>query len=420
MPKAGTIAEIQAAIAGGADPQGLVTPLWERACALEPELCAFAHLPESAPAAGSGPLAGVTVGVKDLIDTADMPTAYGSPIHAGHRPTADAEIVSRLRALGATVLGKTVTTEFAWRHPGPTRNPWNRGHTPGGSSSGSAAAVAAGIVTLALGTQTLGSVIRPAAFCGVVGFKPSFGALPRGGVHPLCGALDHVGLFARAVGDVETAFALLTEAKPSARAGSEPLRLAALAPPNDVVSPDQAALFDATRRSLADAGAIIEPVEASDMLERIPAIADTLIAYEAAQIFGELREVKPDMMSGHLTALVDAGRATSEAAYRDALAVQSDRRQAFSERMKGYDALLAVPAIGEAPAGLASTGDARFCAPWTVLDAPAVSLPVGLSPSGLPLGLQLVGRPGADLPLLATAKDFCAVVPLIASAPPLP
>jgi Asp-tRNA(Asn)/Glu-tRNA(Gln) amidotransferase A subunit family amidase len=372
MPEAGTIAEIQAAIAGGADPQGLVTPLWERACALEPELRAFAHLPEDAPAAGSGPLTGVAVGVKDLIDTADMPTAYGSPIHAGHRPTADAEIVSRLRALGATVLGKTVTTEFAWRHPGPTRNPRNRDHTPGGSSSGSAAAVAAGIVTLALGTQTLGSVIRPAAFCGVVGFKPSFGALPREGVHPLSGALDHVGLFARAVEDVETAFALLTGAEPLARAGPEPLRLAALAPPRDVVSADQAALFETARRRLLDAGAVVEPID------------------------------------------------LSETAYRDALAVQHDLRYAFSVRMKGYDALLTVPAIGEAPAGLASTGDARFCAPWTVLGAPAVSLPVGLSPSGLPLGLQLVGRYGEDLPLLATAKDFCAVVPLIASAPPLP
>ena len=179
----------------------------EQAKAVEPVLKAFEYLPQNT-ARRPGPLSGIPVAIKDIIATADMPTTNGSPIYRDHIPTADAWVVERLRSLGATIFGKTVSTEFAWRHPGPTVNPWNRKHTPGGSSSGSAAAVAAGIVPLALGTQTLGSVIRPAAFNGIVGLKPSFGAIPRTGVHPLSPSLDHVGFFARRVDDVAYALSL--------------------------------------------------------------------------------------------------------------------------------------------------------------------------------------------------------------------
>src|SRR6266436_6413260 len=180
----------------------------EKAVAVEPALKAFEYLPLDV-ARQPGPLSGVPVAIKDIIATSDMPTTNGSPIYRDHVPASDAWVVERLRSLGATIFGKTVSTEFAWRHPGPTVNPWNSKHTPGGSSSGSAAAVAAGIIPLALGTQTLGSVIRPAAFNGVVGLKPSFGAIPRTGVHPLSPSLDHVGFFARRVDDVAFALSLL-------------------------------------------------------------------------------------------------------------------------------------------------------------------------------------------------------------------
>src|ERR1700732_5333588 len=180
----------------------------ERAEAVEPVLKAFEYFSEDV-ARKPGALSGIPVGIKDIIATADMPTTNGSPIYRDHVPGADAWVVERLRNLGATIFGKTVSTEFAWRHPGPTVNPWNSNHTPGGSSSGSAAAVAAGLVPLALGTQTLGSIIRPAAFNGIVGFKPSFGAIPRIGVHPLSPSLDHVGFFARRVDDAALALSLL-------------------------------------------------------------------------------------------------------------------------------------------------------------------------------------------------------------------
>lgn len=418
MRQAGTIAEIQAAIANGADASALVTERWEHARSLEPRLRAFAHLPASPPPAGDGPLAGVTIGVKDLIDTADMPTSYGSPIHAGHRPARDAAIVARLRTLGATMLGKTVTTEFAWRHPGPTRNPWDLERTPGGSSSGSAAAVAAGVVTIALGTQTLGSVIRPAAFCGAVGFKPSFGALPREGVHPLSGSLDHVGLFARAVDDVATTFVLLTGAEAPSPVAAGDLRIAAPRPPSELVSQEQSAVWDAGRRSLVAAGADVEEIEWPDLLETAFGAAETIIAYEAARIFGELRQTKADMLSRHIIDLVDAGLSLSDAAYQSALAGQSALRDSFESRMEGFDALLTVPATGEAPRGLGYTGDARFCAPWTVLGAPAISLPTVLSSAGAPLGLQLVGRVGSDGELLAAAKAIAATAPRIAASEP--
>src|SRR6201995_4348465 len=180
----------------------------EKARAIEPKLKAF-EVPPSSTTRRPGPLSGIPVAIKDIIATSDMPTTNGSPIYRDHVPASDAWVVEHLRQLGATIFGKTVSTEFAWRQPGPTVNPWNAEHTPGGSSSGSAAAVAAGLVPLALGTQTLGSVIRPAAFNGIVGFKPSYGAIPRTGVHPLSPSLDHVGFFARRVDDVALALSLL-------------------------------------------------------------------------------------------------------------------------------------------------------------------------------------------------------------------
>src|ERR1700720_3664107 len=249
----------------------------ERAKAAEPVLKAFEYLPQNT-ARRPGPLSGIPVAIKDIIATSDMPTTNGSPIYRDHVPSADAWVVERLRSLGATIFGKTVSTEFAWRHPGPTVNAWNSGHTPGGSSSGSAAAVAAGIVPLALGTQTLGSVISPAAFNAVVGLKPSFGAIPRTGVHPLSPSLVHIGFFARRVNDVAFALSLLaasSESDPHGRLlpnfqidvhqGVSPLEKPRLAIVRfekwPKAEPEQQKTFETAIARLRDAGAVVEELE---------------------------------------------------------------------------------------------------------------------------------------------------------------
>src|ERR1700760_2609248 len=252
---------------------GYATACLEKTRQVEPALKAFEYLPRDV-ARRSGPLSGIPVAIKDIIATSDMPTTNGSPIYRDHVPAHDAWVVERLRNLGATIFGKTVSTEFAWRQPGPTVNPWNREHTPGGSSSGSAAAVAAGIVPLALGSQTLGSVVRPAAFNGVVGFKPSFGAIPRIGVHHLSPSLDHVGFFARRVDDVALALSLLAGASDGDRHG-RPLPAFGVdidqgVPPLDrprlaivrfakwsKAEPAQQEIFNATVAKLGEAGAVL-------------------------------------------------------------------------------------------------------------------------------------------------------------------
>src|ERR1700720_3414198 len=249
----------------------------ERAKAAEDRLKAFEYLPRDV-ARRPGPRSGIPVAIKDIIATSDMPTTNGSPIYRDHVPAADAWVVERLRNLGATIFGKTVSTEFAWRHPGPTTNPWNARRTPGGSSSGSAAAVAAGVVPLALGTQTLGSVIRPAAFNGVVGLKPSFGAIPRTGVHPLSPSLDHVGFFARRVDDVALALFLLT-ATSDADVHGRPLPGFELDPGRGLapldkprfrgmrfrtwadVEAEQRKMFETAAAKLREAGAVVEARE---------------------------------------------------------------------------------------------------------------------------------------------------------------
>src|ERR1700686_2964941 len=268
----------------------------EQAKAKEPRLKAFEYLPQDI-ARRPGPLSGIPVAIKDIIATSDMPTTNGSPIYRDHIPAADAWVVERLRSLGATIFGKTVSTEFAWRQPGPTVNPWNPAHTPGGSSSGSAAAVAAGIVPLALGTQTLGSVIRPAAFNGVVGLKPSFGAIPRTGVHPLSPSLDHVGLFARRVDDVAFALSLLAASSDSDPHGRPLPRfqddaghsLLPLERPRlgivrfekwSKAEPEQQHLFEAVITKSRKAGAILEELELSELDQVNWKAINTILASE--------------------------------------------------------------------------------------------------------------------------------------------
>jgi Asp-tRNA(Asn)/Glu-tRNA(Gln) amidotransferase A subunit family amidase len=409
----------------------------ERAKAAEPVLKAFEYLPVDI-ARRPGPLSGIPVAIKDIIATSDMPTTNGSPIYRDHIPARDAWVVERLRNLGATIFGKTVSTEFAWRHPGPTTNPWNSRHTPGGSSSGSAAAVAAGIVPLALGSQTLGSVIRPAAFNGVVGFKPSYGAIPRTGVHPLSPSLDHVGFFARRVDDVAYALSLIAGASDLDPHG-RPLPRFHVDADQGVPSldrprlrvvrfekwsraePEQQKVFEAAVIKLRAAGAVVEEREWEELDSNWSAV-NTILSSEASHIFSDLVERYPGRTSDHLKSTVKAGKDTSAFAYLGAKAIQEKLRSALSEQMTGFDAILTVPAFGEAPEGLSYTGDAEYCAPWTLIGAPAVTLPAGFGRLGLPLGIQTVGAYRQDYRLLRVAKwiegalRFDPGIPKIASA----
>ena len=410
---------------------------FEKAKAIEPKLKAFEVLSTDVQRR-LGPLSGIPVAIKDIIATSDLPTTNGSPIYKDHIPARDAWVVERLRQLGATIFGKTVSTEFAWRQPGPTVNPWNAAHTPGGSSSGSAAAVAAGLVPLALGSQTLGSVIRPAAFNGIVGFKPSYGAIPRLGVHPLSPSLDHIGFFARRLDDVALALSLLAASSdddPHGRPvpafqldlehGVEPLGQPRLAIVRfdkwSRAEPEQQKAFDTALEKLRTAGAFAEELALAE-LDRVnwPAI-NTILASEGALLFAELTARHPDRTSDHLKALVSSGRAISAPDYLAARRLQEQHRLALGAGLKDFDAVITLPAFGEAPCGLSYTGDAEYCAPWTFVGAPAVTLPAGWGANGLPLGIQIVGPHRNDLRVLKTAKwvegvlDFDPGVPALAS-----
>lgn len=393
----------------------------------EPWLQAFAHLPDgSRTSFPEGPLGGVPIGVKDIIATIDMPTANGSPLFQGHFPEQDAAVVQRLRMHGGIVFGKTVTTEFAWRFAGPTVNPFHHGHTPGGSSSGSAAAVAAGIVPLALGTQTVGSIIRPAAFCGVVGLKPSFGTISLNGVHPFAPSLDHLGLFTRSVDDAAYALSLLARSPPSA--GTPVPTNHAILPPFEVdigtglppcppprlllvrtsrwnsVGREQQAVLERSAQVFAAAGAIVEQGNLPAAFEDVWRLIHVVLATEAATGFGRIVDDFPDRSSAPLQQIVAEGRNLLPADYDEARAAQLELRAVFETALQGFDALLMVPAPGEAPVGLADTGDATFCAPWSFTGVPAITLPAGWSRNGLPLGLQFVGPWHRDLALLQVAK----------------
>ncbi len=398
---------------GQSEPHGVIGAASRRADALEPWLHAFYYRPPNYHI-GKGPLGGIPVGVKDIIATADMPTTNGSPFYKGFVPEADAWVIGKIKQYGGTVFGKTVTTEFAWRHPGPTVNAWNRLHTPGGSSSGSAAAVAAGIVPLAFGSQTLGSIIRPAAFNGVVGFKPSFGAMSLEGVHPLAKSLDHLGFFTRNVADAAAAFALFVDEDPDVL-GSD-LAWDAYFPP---VGPpafavirteawgqadaEQRSNFDAALDTFRQAGARVHEVSLPASSAEIFQNTLCILQYEAARVHQRLIATHPEKASDILHRLVADGLAVGEVAYQAARAFQTRLQADFANLAVGYDAILTLPALGEAPLGLTFTGDATFCAAWSLMGVPAISIPSGWSAGRLPLGLQICGAFGADRQLLQTA-----------------
>ncbi len=364
-----------------------------------------------------GPLHGVPVGVKDIIDTSDMPTEDGTVLHAGRTPERDATVVSLLRAAGAVIMGKTVTTECATYTPGKTRNPHNAERTPGGSSSGSAAAVAAGMVPLALGSQTNGSVIRPAAFCGVYGFKPTHGLISRHGILKLSRALDHVGVFARTLEDV----ALLTEQLTGYDENDADTRPRARMPllQTMIEEPPFAPYFAFVKTPLwerAEAGTHEAFSELADVLGgqcREHALPESLHeAWEWQRTIMEADmaanldlewEKGRDRLSASLRDQLARGREIRTLDYQRALARIPAINQGFDELFLSYDAVLTPAAPGTAPQ-LAATGDPAFCTLWTLCGMPAVSLPLMQGEDGLPLGVQLVGRRGDDARLLRTAR----------------
>jgi Asp-tRNA(Asn)/Glu-tRNA(Gln) amidotransferase A subunit family amidase len=365
-----------------------------------------------------GPLHGVPVGIKDIFDTADMPTELGSPLWAGRTPRRDAAAVARLREAGAVIMGKTVTTEYAYYHPGKTRNPHDPGRTPGGSSSGSAAAVAALMVPGAIGSQTNGSVIRPAAFCGVVGFKPTHGLISRGGALMLSRTLDHVGIFARTVEDV----ALIAEAlaghdadDPDTRPLARPpfVATAASEPPLPprfafVRSPAWKHAEPVTHEAFAELvdalGEQASEVELGASFERAIDLHRAVMEVDMAHNLDRDYEQGGDRLSSVLRGIIERGRARKALDYTRALAAIDPLNETLAAAFDEYDALLTPAAPGEAPRGLESTGSPVFCTIWTYLGTPAITLPLLRSEAGLPIGVQLVGRRGNDARLLRTAR----------------
>jgi len=351
-----------------------------------------------------GALHGIPVGVKDIFDTADLPTEYGSPIYQGHRPAADAACIAAARAAGAVILGKTVTTEFATMVPAATVHPKNPKHTPGGSSSGSAAAVAAGMVRFAFGTQTVGSIIRPAAYCGVVGYKPSFGTLSRSGMKMGCDTLDTAGVIARSVDD-----AALLVAGSAMRSdlleisSTKKPALAVCRSPNwHHMSPEGAAAFEAAAKRLAAKGARLVDLELD--FPELDAAASTILVYEMARALAYEITNHRARVSPMLLERVDSGATMPYAQYAKAMAYAADCRRRLRDLAGGADAILTPSATGEAPLGLGSTGNTAMNRLWTLLHGPCVTVPAGDGPAGLPMGIQIVGLPGEDARTLAVAK----------------
>ena len=355
-----------------------------------------------------GLLHGLPFGVKDLLDTTDCPTAYGSPIYAGHQPAADAAAVALCREAGAVLLGKTVTTELANMYAGATRNPHNFDHTPGGSSSGSAAAVADAMVPFALGTQTAGSVIRPAAFCGVVGFKPTHNRVPKAGVKALSETLDSIGVFGRSVRDAALLGAVLTG---DIGMADPALFTQPLAPRIGLCQTPEWALADLdTHRAWAYAEKVLadvaRPVMWPEGMNNLATVHQEIQNFETARSLSHERRVYLNQISAPLQARIADGLAISGETHARHLRTAAAARQQIDALFKTHDFILAPSSVGEAPAGLDFTGDPVFCRTWTLLGLPCIHLPFFKGSTGMPVGLQLVGAYGDDRRLLAAAHGL--------------
>lgn len=414
-----TLAQIKA---GQADAHGFLDRCYDRIEARESRLGAWQHLRPRAEChdwlrANAGwlsgtPLKGLPVAVKDIIDTADMPTTLGSHLHAGRRPADDAACVAALRAAGALILGKTVTTEFAYFTPGKTANPRDLRRTPGGSSSGSAAAVADGMVPVALGSQTAASVIRPAAYCGAVGYVATRGMMSLRGIQPLAQSLDSLGMIAASCADVRLVAGLLAgpdavQSEPLASLADSRFLLVSGRTVGDVSNEMEAAAGHVADR-LASAGAVVEQLDCGDRLMRLVELHKTIMAYEAARNMAA-EAGHPDQIGPAFAELVASGRAI---AFRDYLAARSEvagHAAWLAARMDGYAGLIAPAAPGSAPMGLAATGSPHMSRPWQMLGLPAVTWPAQADADGLPLGVQLIGPRWSD----ATVLEFAGRLALL-------
>ena len=405
-PAAATAAAIRS---GEIRSEDVVAACLERIAERDGEVHAWVHVdPERALAEARrrdatpavGPLHGVPVGIKDLIDTADAPTAYGSPIHAGRRPARDAVCVARLRAAGAVVLGKTVTTEFALFHPGPTANPHDLARTPGGSSSGSAAAVADHMVPVALGTQTAGSIVRPASFCGVYGYKPTFSAVPTDGVRAIGPSLDTIGPLARTVDDLVLTAAVLR----GADATGSPDRTPSIA----FARTWEWERADATTREAI--AALVARLGLPELMLPAP-FADlvgaqaTVMEAEAAAALAPEDRAHPEQLSAQLREMLARGAAIGDDVVGRARDHAARCHELLPSVFADHDVLLVPSVVGEAPEGLDATGDPLFCRMWTLLGTPAVAVPGLLGPHGMPLGVQVVADRDDDAAALAAARS---------------
>lgn len=381
---------------------------------IDPQLKAFVCLAKDAPRTPAyrldrGLLAGLPVAIKDILDTADMTTAYGSRLYENHRPATDASIVAALRQLGALIVGKTATTEFAAWPPAITLNPHDPAHTPGGSSAGSAAAVAAGLVPIALGSQTLGSVIRPASFCGVVGFKPSRGRLSTVGLKALAESLDTVGLFGRSVADVRLVFEALVPAQAAGLWGTP--RLAFCRDPNwsRATADAQVQVLDAIA-TLRQHGLAVDELTLPSDFGEVTTQGRVIHDYESARtLLPEMLQaahlVSPSMREG-----IARSRALTADQHAEALAAVAARYLEMADLMEGHDALVCLAAPGEAPRDRSTTGDPVFNIPWTALAMPVVTVPAMRGANGMPIGLQIIGRRFDETRLLDVAGQVEAIL----------
>jgi amidase len=353
-----------------------------------------------------GPLHGLPIGIKDIIDTADMPTAMGSPIYAGHQPRADAACVAIVREAGAVILGKTVTAQFASMSPGPTVNPHNPAHTPGGSSSGSAAAVADQMVPAAFGTQTGGSVLRPSSYCGVVGYRPTFGTFNMAGIKPAAQSFDALGLHARTVDDIHLLARVLTGAAPAALEvpTAAPVVGICRTPLWEHAQPETVGALDDAAARLEAAGCRLVRIDLPDEYATLDAARVAATAYERSRAMAWEWAHRRDQIGTLLQEEILRGRAIRPDDYEAALTRLEACRAAIGVHIRGFDVVLAPAADGAAPQGIASTGNARFQGFWTALYLPAITLPTSRASNGLPVGIQLVGDYRQDEKLLAVAK----------------
>jgi amidase len=395
---------------GAVAPSDIVQRSLATIARLEPKVRAWAYVAPEASLIDAAahteldaPLSGIPIGIKDVIDVAAMPTGYGANLPNRGLAEFDSACVGMLRRAGAVPIGKTVTAEFAYKHPGPTRNPHDLARTPGGSSSGSAAAVAAGMVPVSIGTQTGGSMIRPAAFCGVIGFKPSFGAVPRDGMKICCESLDVIGWYGRSVADVAAIAAVLL---PASVPGRERLPRVAVLPdiPGLALDADAGRVLQQAAETLTQQGVMCSMASVSAEVIRLAEVHRTIMQYEFARSLAPVLREQSAVLSEVLLACVRDGFATPHSKYLEMKSLQHSLRHSWSKLLGDADCIIAPSAVGEAPLGLTETGSSAFNVAWSAIGWPCMHIPAGLSRHGLPLGIQVIADWQRDADLLSWGR----------------